>query len=161
MKQFFLLFLSISVSYSTFAQTKMYINKTSGTDSVWLSDIKSINFKTYSVHAEYIISGGPKPDSVIYVDDSLKVFVNAILVAAVNQGGVCCPPVPAIHFFANTGDTLRLVALDANTCYSVNTLWLQKADGSCLTKLTDAIYGPNCGSEPWQTVFFDQIFILP
>ena len=27
----------------------MFINKTSGTDSLWLSDIKTITFKTYSV----------------------------------------------------------------------------------------------------------------
>lgn len=111
--------------------------------------------------AEYVISGGPDPDAGIFVDDILRVFVNASLVAEVSQGGRCCPPVAPIRFVANTGDILRVQAQDANDCYSLEALWLQKADGSCLTQLTGDIFGPNCGSEPPEQIFFDQTFTLP
>ena len=111
--------------------------------------------------AEYVISGGPDPGAEIFVDDILRVFVNAGLVAEVSQGGRCCPPVAPIRFVADTGDILRVQAQDANDCYSLEALWLQKADGSCLTQLTGDIFGPNCGSEPPEQIFFDQNFTLP
>jgi hypothetical protein len=110
--------------------------------------------------AEYIISGGPNPDAAIFVDDILRVFVNANLVAEVRQHGHCCPPVPPIRFVANTGDILRVQAQDeARDCYSLDALWLQKSDGSCLTQLTGDIPG-RCGEPPGR-IFFDQTFTLP
>jgi len=108
----------------------------------------------------YIISGGPNPDGNIFVDDILRVFVNTRLVVDVNQGGRCCQPVPPISFVANTGDSLRVQAEDANACYSLEALWLQKADGSCLTLLTEDIFGDNCDSEIPYQLFFDQMYIL-
>jgi hypothetical protein len=48
--------MSIILTYSSFAQTKMFINKTSGTDSLLLSDIQSITFKTYSTSSGIIYS---------------------------------------------------------------------------------------------------------
>lgn len=111
--------------------------------------------------AEYVISGGTEPDAGIFVDDILRVFVNGDLVAEVSQGGRCCPPANPIRFVADTGDTLRVQAQDANVCYSLEALWLQKADGSCLTQLTGDIFGPNCGSEPPEQIFFDETFPLP
>jgi len=47
MKRMLFLLVVFSISISAFAQTKMFINKSTGTDSVWLSDVKSISFKTY------------------------------------------------------------------------------------------------------------------
>ena len=47
MKRSFFTLLFISFSLQAFSQTQMIINKTSGTDSIWLSEIKSITFKTY------------------------------------------------------------------------------------------------------------------
>lgn len=111
--------------------------------------------------AEYVISGGADPSTGIFVDDILRVFVNGNLVAEVSQGGRCCPPEAPIHFIADTGDLLRVQAQDANNCYSLEALWLQRADGSCLTQLTENIGGPNCGSEPPEQIFFDQTFTLP
>jgi hypothetical protein len=110
--------------------------------------------------AEYIISGGSDPDAGIFVDDILRVFVNADLVTEVSQGGRCCPPAPPICFIANTRDVLRAQAQDANNCYSLETLWLQRTDGSCLTRLTKDISGPSCGSEPLNQVFLGQTFDL-
>ncbi len=49
MKTFSILFLSLILCAATFSQTKMYINKTVGTDSIALSDIKSITFKTFGL----------------------------------------------------------------------------------------------------------------
>lgn len=43
-----MLLLFVCFTFSLFSQTKMFINKTNGTDSLWLSDVKSISFKTYS-----------------------------------------------------------------------------------------------------------------
>jgi hypothetical protein len=116
---------------------------------------------TPTTGTEYIISGGPGSNAEIFVDDILRVFVNSNLVTEVQQGGHCCPPVPSIHFVANTGDVLRVQAQDANACYSLDALWLQKADGSGLTQLTGDIAGPNCNSEPPEQIFFDQTFTLP
>jgi hypothetical protein len=48
MRRLIIIPMVFSISLSLFSQTKMFINKTSGTDSLWLSDIKSIYFKTYS-----------------------------------------------------------------------------------------------------------------
>jgi TolB protein len=48
MKRIILTVLTLFFSQQIFSQTKMIITKTTGTDSVWLSDIKSITFKTYS-----------------------------------------------------------------------------------------------------------------
>jgi len=47
MKRLIQVLMILSLSYSLFSQTKMFISTTSGTDSVWLSDVKSIYFKTY------------------------------------------------------------------------------------------------------------------
>ena len=65
------------------------------------------------------------------------------------------------RFVADTGDTLRVQGIDANDCYSLEALWLQKADGSCLTQLSADVFGPNCGAERPQQIFFDETFILP
>ena len=111
--------------------------------------------------AEYIISGSPDPDAGIFVDDILRIFINGNRVTQVSQGGRCCTPVPPIHFLASTGDILRVQAQDANNCYSLEALWLQMADGTCLTPLARDIYGPNCNSEPPLQIFFDQTFDLP
>lgn len=49
MKQFVFLIISLSITFCAFSQTKMFINKTNGTsDSLLLSDIKNITFKTYT-----------------------------------------------------------------------------------------------------------------
>jgi hypothetical protein len=47
MKRSVLLLLIFLFSLQVFSQTKMFITKTNGIDSVWLSDIQSISFKTY------------------------------------------------------------------------------------------------------------------
>jgi hypothetical protein len=113
-----------------------------------------------TIDTEYIISGGPDPDAVIFVDDVLRVFVNANLVAEGWQGSRLSPPVPPIRFVANTGDILRLQAQDVYIgCYHLDTLWLQKFDGRCLTQLTGDIPG-RCGEPPGR-IFFDQTFTLP
>jgi hypothetical protein len=109
---------------------------------------------------EYIISGG-SPSAGIYVDDVLRVFVNEVLVAEVEQHGRCCSPVSPIRFTAKPGDSLRVQAQDWNDCYSLEALWLHKADGSSKTQLTGDIFGPNCGSEPQGQIFFDKTFTLP
>lgn len=111
--------------------------------------------------AAYVVSGGPDLDAGIFVDDILRVFVEGTLIAEISQGGGCCPPADPVTFAADTGDALRLQAQDANDCYSLGPLYLQKTDGSCLTRLTDGLNGPNCGSEPPEQVFFDETFILP
>jgi len=116
---------------------------------------------TKTASTEFIISGGPNQSAAIYVDDILRVFVNGSKVAEVQQGGHCCSPVAPIHFFAHTGDTLRVQAQDANNCYSLDAIWLQKSDGSGLTQLSGDISGPNCDHEPLEQIFFDQIFTLP
>ncbi len=108
--------------------------------------------------AEYVISGGPDIATGIDVDDIIRVFVNGNLVADVFMTPL---PLPSIHFVANTGDILRVQAQDANECYHLKALWLQKADGSCITQLTGDISGPNCGFEPPEQIFFDQTFSLP
>jgi hypothetical protein len=114
-----------------------------------------------TTETEYVISNSPDQGDMIYVDDILKVYINGSLVASVEQHGRCCPPMSPIHFIANTGDLLRIEAIDANRCYSLEFLWLQKADGSCLTQLTGDIFGPNCDSEPPNQTFFNQTFTLP
>jgi hypothetical protein len=48
MKRILLLLIVLCFSTSVYSQTKMFISKTGGTDSVWLSDVKSIYFKTYN-----------------------------------------------------------------------------------------------------------------
>jgi hypothetical protein len=110
---------------------------------------------------EYIISGGPEPDAGIYVDDILEVFGEVFPIAQVGQGGGCCQAAAPIRFRGNTGEEIRVVARDGNNCYSLRALYLQKADGTCLTQLSDDIVGPNCGSEPPEQTFFDQTFDLP
>ena len=114
-----------------------------------------------STKSEYIISGSTNSGDGIFVDDILRVYVNKKLVTEVSQGGRCCQPAASIHFVANTGDTLRIQAQDANACYSLETLWLQKSDGSCLTLLANDIIGLHCDSEIPNQVFFDQTFVLP
>lgn len=116
---------------------------------------------TASTQSEYVISGSADSDEGIFVDDILRVFVNEVLLAEISQGGRCCQPAAPIRFVANTGDTLRIQAQDANNCYGLETLWLQKSDGSCLTLLTNGASGPNCGSEIPKQVFFNQTFVLP
>jgi len=111
--------------------------------------------------ADYIISGGSDPNAGIYVDDTLRVFVNTCLVAEVHQGGHCCQPVPPIHFVANSGDMLLVQAQDSNNCYSLDSLWLQMVGGGYLTQLTGNINGPNCGSEPPGQIFFNKTLTLP
>jgi len=112
-------------------------------------------------NTEYILTCGPNPTDGIYVDDFLRVYINGFKVADINQMGHCCPPADPIHFIASSGDTLRIQAQDGNSCYSIDALWLQKANGSCLRQLTPEIYGPNCGYEPPEQVFLDQSFVLP
>lgn len=112
---------------------------------------------------EYVISGAADQAAGILVDDFLRVYVNGSLVAEVTCCAPASPIAPAgpIRFTASTGDTLRVVAQDGNTCYSLGALFLQKADRSCLTQLTAPIAGPDCGAEPFGQVFFDQSSTLP
>jgi hypothetical protein len=46
MKRIALMFLALSLASSVHAQTKMFINRTNGTDSLLLSEIRSITFRT-------------------------------------------------------------------------------------------------------------------
>ena len=115
----------------------------------------------WTTNVEYILSHSPDPFDPIFVDDYIRIYVNGSLIGSYSQSGHCCPPLPPIHFIANTGDVLRIQAQDANECYSLDALWLQKATGSCLTFITGDIYGPNCGSEIPNQIFFDETFILP
>jgi len=55
MKRSFFILLFVSFSLQAFSQTQMIINRTSTTDSIWLSDIKSITFKTYPTSASVSI----------------------------------------------------------------------------------------------------------
>jgi len=48
MKHLFIFLAVLSVACSAYSQTKMFINKTTGTDSLWLSEIRNITFKTYA-----------------------------------------------------------------------------------------------------------------
>lgn len=114
-----------------------------------------------TVGSEYILSGGSDPNAGIFVDDILRVTVDGVQVAEVHQGGRCCTPASPIRFTASTGGSLTVVAQDANDCYSLESLYLRKADGSCLMQLTDGISGPSCGQEPPGQVFFNQTFTLP
>jgi hypothetical protein len=113
---------------------------------------------------EYVLSGGPDPSAHFNVDDVLRVFLNGVLIA---QGTICfpdirqCPGSAPIRFRGNTGDTLTLEAQDANNCYSLDALFLQKDDGTCLRQLNSRISGPNCGSEPPMQVFFRESYTLP
>jgi hypothetical protein len=111
--------------------------------------------------AEYILSGGADPSAGIFVDDYLRVYVNGDLITELTQGGHCCPPADPVHFIASTGDELRVEAQDANECYSLDPLFLQKNDGTCLMQLTEGIDGPDCGNEPPEQIFFDETFVLP
>ena len=114
--------------------------------------------------AQYVLSGGPNATDHFNVDDWLHVDLNGVRIA---EGSICfpdirqCPGSAPIQFAAGTGALLRLRAEDANQCYSLDALYLQKTDGSCLTRLNSAISGPNCGAEPPKQVFFDQTFVLP
>jgi hypothetical protein len=56
MKRIITILIVLSFSSIAFSQTKMFINKTSGTDSLWLSDVKSITFKIYSTSSSTIYS---------------------------------------------------------------------------------------------------------
>jgi hypothetical protein len=47
MKRILIILIILSFSFDAFSQTKMFINTTSGIDSLWLSNINSITFKTY------------------------------------------------------------------------------------------------------------------
>jgi hypothetical protein len=109
----------------------------------------------------YVISGGTNQDAGIFVDDILRVFLDGNLIFEGSQGGRCCTALPPVRFVATTGDILRVQAQDANDCYSLEALWLQKADGSALIQLTEDIFGPNCGFEPPEQIFFDETFTLP
>lgn len=111
--------------------------------------------------AVYVISGGTNQDSGIFVDDILRVFLNGNLIFEGSQGGRCCTALAPVRFVASPGDTLQVQAQDANACYSLEALWLQKADGTSLIQLTGDIFGPNCGSEPPEQIFFDQSLTLP
>jgi hypothetical protein len=111
--------------------------------------------------AVYVISGGTDQEAGIFVDDILRVFLNGVLIFEGSQGGRCCTALAPVRFVATTGDTLQVQAQDANDCYSLEALWLQKADGGSLIQLTEDIFGPNCGSEPPEQIFFDQTFTLP
>ena len=62
MKRSFYTILILCSSLQAFSQTQMIINKTSGTDSIWLSDIKSITFKTFPTSSSVSIV----KDSVLY-----------------------------------------------------------------------------------------------
>ena len=114
--------------------------------------------------AQYVISGGPSATQHFNVDDILRVYLNGERIA---EGTICfpdlrqCPGSAPIQFAAGTGDSLRLTAEDGNQCYSLDALYLQKGDGTCLTKLNDAIMGPNCGAEPPKQIFFDRTYVLP
>jgi hypothetical protein len=114
-----------------------------------------------TMDVEYVISHSLDPSDPIWVDNYLRVFINGSLVVEVMGGGRCCDPVPPIHFIANSGDMLRIQAQDHDVCYSLESLWLQKAGGSCLTLLTGDIFGSKCGFELPQQIFFDQTFMLP
>ncbi len=117
-----------------------------------------------TARAQYVISGGPKATDHFNVDDWLHVDLNGERIA---EGSICfpdlrqCPGSAPIQFDAGTGGLLRLRAEDANACYSLDALYLQKTDGTCLTTLNDAISGPNCDSEPPMQVFFDRTYVLP
>jgi hypothetical protein len=69
MKRLFFLLSALLFTLSAFSQTKMIITKSNGTDSIWLSDIKSITFKTYipvanqNLLAWYPFSGNPADSS--------------------------------------------------------------------------------------------------
>jgi hypothetical protein len=132
-----------------------------GTPALAPTDAPTPTPRAATTGGGYIISGGADPGAGIYVDDVLRVFVNGVPVAEVEQHGRCCPPVSPIHFAANPGDSLRVQAQDWNDCYSLEALWLHKADGSSRTQLTGDIFGPNCGFEPQGQIFFDKTFTLP
>jgi hypothetical protein len=110
--------------------------------------------------AVYVISGGTDQDAGIFVDDILRIFLNGVLIFEGSQGGRCCTPLDPFRFVATPGDELRVQAQDSNQCFSLEALWIQKADGSSLIQLTGDIFGPNCDFEEPNQIFFDQTFTL-
>jgi Concanavalin A-like lectin/glucanases superfamily len=69
MKRLFSVLITLVFTLTTFSQTKMIINKVNGTDSLWLTEIRSISFKTYSPNpaqtllAWYPFNGSPNDSS--------------------------------------------------------------------------------------------------
>lgn len=106
----------------------------------------------------YVLSGAATPSVGISVDDILRVYLNGVLLLTYNPFERGNSP---LQISGNTGDSLKLEAQDANKCYSLGPVWLQKDDGSCLRQLTAGVSGPACGSEPPKQVFFVQFFTLP
>jgi hypothetical protein len=115
-----------------------------------------------ATQVEYVLSGGPSPDTPIQVDDFLRVYLKG---APLADHCCCCvkpdSPAPPVRFRGSTGDLLRVEAEDGNNCYSVGPIYLQRADGACGRELTARIAGPNCGSEPPRQLFFAHDYLLP
>jgi hypothetical protein len=103
----------ISSSYAAFSQTKMIINKYNGTtDSLNLSDIKSIIFRTFS---------SPVIDTVQ--------FNNLLVTFSIPRStyGILDTLVATISVY-NAGDTT--VNFDLPVCYSINWYTVQDSSGA-------------------------------
>lgn len=128
MKKIFLLFL-LTISNSFFAQTKMIINKVDGTsDSIALSDIKNITFRTQTIGSEKIFfSMGPSVyDWDIYM---------------INPDGTNLTPV--IQWTGSKEWNARVSPDRAKIAFISNKsgkseIWIANIDGSNAYKLTNS-----------------------
>jgi hypothetical protein len=83
--------------------------------------------KPQVVCTSWVLSGGPDPNTSIAVDDDLQVMVNGVVLQPTDNNKQASQLAP-LRFTANPGDSLGIVATDANpAARSLSPLWLHCA----------------------------------
>ena len=111
-----------------------------------------------AVCTSWILSGGPDRTTPIAVDDDLHVMVNGVTVF--NDADGKATAVPPIAFPAQVGDSLGVIARDANpACRSLSPLWLHCATTGQKRQL---FAGNNDGCAPARTAgtFVSEVFTI-
>ena len=111
-----------------------------------------------AVCTSWILSGGPERTTPIVADDDLQVMVNGVTVF--NDADGKATAVPPIAFPAQVGDSLGVIARDANpACRSLSPLWLHCATTGQKRQL---FAGNNDGCAPARTAgtFVSEVFTI-
>ena len=117
------------------------------------------SFQAQAATENFILSGGPQSTDNFCVDDDIYVYLNETLIYAdIDHYSASCNNQP-VHFQANSGDKLRVVAIDAaGFCRGIGPLWLYYGNQSI--NLENGVDG-GCANWPAGVTFYDKIFDLP
>jgi hypothetical protein len=111
-----------------------------------------------AVCSSWILSGGPSVSTPIVVDDDLQVMLNGLVIG--DDGDGKASTLPPLPFTAQVGDTLGIIARDAQaSCRSLSPLWLHCATSGQKRQLTP---GNNDGCAPGRTpgTFFSEVYTV-